>query len=282
MNNNIANNFENYGFDGLVGIMKRLRAPGGCPWDREQTLSMLKRYILEEAHELIEAIDAGDAGNICEECGDLLLQVVFVSAIAEESRLFGIDGVCRAICEKLIRRHPHVFGDVSVENSDEVLRNWEVIKADERKKRNADSSAMAGIPKGLPALLRALRISERAAKKGFDWKPGDIGSVRAKVLEELDELRAEVENASDSAINEEMGDLLFSLANLSRRLGMDPESALQSANGKFIKRFREMENMVSRENARMEEIPLDELEILWQSAKNIERGGVRDDLNGKN
>jgi MazG family protein len=267
--NNIADNLESYGFGSLVGIMRRLRTPGGCPWDKEQTLSSLKRYILEEAHELIEAIDSGETRGICEECGDLMLQVVFVATVAKESGMFGIDDVCRVICEKLVRRHPHVFGDVSVENSDEVSRNWEVIKAGERKNRNSDSSAMAGIPKGLPALLRALRISERAAKKGFDWKFGDIESVRGKVLEELDELRAEVTCASVSAITEEMGDLMFSLANLSRHLGIDPEDTLQLANEKFIKRFREMENLASRENTGMEKMSLDELETLWQSAKKI-------------
>jgi XTP/dITP diphosphohydrolase/tetrapyrrole methylase family protein/MazG family protein/ATP diphosphatase len=271
MNNCIANDLKNYGFGNLVDIMKRLRAQDGCPWDREQTLPGLKRYILEEAHELAEAIDSGETRDICEECGDLLLQAVFVAAITEEAGLFGIDDVCRVICEKLIRRHPHVFGDVSVNNADEVLRNWEAIKSDERRDRNADSSAMAGIPKGLPALLRALRISERAAKRGFDWKRGDTRSVKAKVLEELDELRTELENANDSAMREEMGDILFSLANMSRHLGMDPESALQSANGKFIRRFREMENLASLKNVRMEEMPLDELETLWQSAKSIER-----------
>jgi XTP/dITP diphosphohydrolase/tetrapyrrole methylase family protein/MazG family protein/ATP diphosphatase len=280
--NNIADNLGSYGFDSLVGIMRRLRAPGGCPWDNEQTLPSLRRYILEEAHELIEAIDSGEARGICEECGDLMLQVVFVAAIAHESGLFGIDDVCRVICEKLVRRHPHVFGDVSVENSDEVSRNWEVIKAGERKGRNADSSAMAGIPKGLPALLRALRISERAAKKGFDWKSGDIESVRAKVLEELDELRAEIKGAGVSEITEEMGDLLFSLANLSRHLGIDPENTLHLANEKFIKRFREMENLASRKNAEMEKMSLDELETLWQSAKNIERDRARGDRSAKN
>jgi XTP/dITP diphosphohydrolase/tetrapyrrole methylase family protein/MazG family protein/ATP diphosphatase len=281
-NYNNESDLRNYGFGGLVDIMARLRAPGGCPWDREQTISSLRRYILEEAHELVEAIDSGEVRNICEECGDLMLQVVFIATVAKESGLFGIEDVCRVICEKLVRRHPHVFGDVSVENSDEVGRNWEVIKAGERKDRNADSSAMAGIPKGLPALLRALRISERAAKKGFDWESGDVESVRAKVLEELDELRAEVKNANASAISEEMGDVLFSLANLSRRLGMDPENILQRANEKFIWRFRKMEELASREGAGMEEMSLDELEALWQSAKNIERRRPEDDPSGKN
>jgi XTP/dITP diphosphohydrolase/tetrapyrrole methylase family protein/MazG family protein/ATP diphosphatase len=260
------------GFNDLLKIMKQLRAPGGCPWDAEQTLESLRRYILEEAHELVEAIDGGVSRDICEESGDLLLQVVFVATVASEAGFFDVDDVCRAICEKLIRRHPHVFGDVSVKNADEVSRNWEIIKSGERRIRDADDSAMAGIPRGLPALLRSLRISERAAKKGFDWKFDDIGPVRAKVLEELDEFRAEVEALNISAMKEEFGDLLFALANMSRHLEIDPESALQAANEKFISRFRTMELLASKENARIEEMSLDALEVLWQSAKNIERG----------
>jgi MazG family protein len=266
---------ESYGrsFDDLLAIMKKLRAPGGCPWDAEQTLGSLRRYILEEAHELVEAIDGGEARDIREESGDLLLQVVFVATVASEGGLFNIDDVCRAICEKLIKRHPHVFGDVSVKDAADVSRNWEKIKAGERRLRDADDSAMAGIPRGLPSLLRALRISERAAKKGFDWRFGDVEPVRAKVLEELDELRAEVEKADEAAIKEEFGDLMFAMANLSRHLEIDPEGALQGANEKFISRFRSMESIAAKENKRMENMPLDAIEILWQSAKNLERTG---------
>ena len=260
-------------FGTLLGIMRKLRAPGGCPWDAEQTVSSLRRYILEEAHELVEAIDGGNAGNIAEECGDLLLQVVFVAQIASETALFDIKDVCRAICDKLIRRHPHVFGDVSVRDADDVSRNWEIIKSGERQARGVDDSAMAGIPKGLPALLRALRISERAAKKGFDWRFGDVDAVRAKVLEELDELRAEIAGGDAKTVREELGDAFFALANMSRHLGMDPEVALQAANEKFIGRFRAVERLAADENLRMEEAPLDKLESLWRSAKDIERNG---------
>ncbi|MDR3165556.1 MAG: nucleoside triphosphate pyrophosphohydrolase [Synergistaceae bacterium] len=263
-------------FGRLLGIMRRLRAPGGCPWDAEQTVSSLKRYILEEAHELVEAIDGGNTRDIAEECGDLLLQVVFVAQIASEGGTFDMKDVCRAICDKLIKRHPHVFGDVSVRNADDVSRNWEIIKSGERQARGADDSAMAGIPKGLPALLRALRISERAAKKGFDWRFGDVESVRAKVLEELDELRAEITDGSEETVREELGDSFFALANISRHLGMDPEGALQEANEKFIGRFRTVEGLVADENLRMEEAPLDKLEALWRSAKDIERNGGAD------
>ncbi|MDR1579217.1 MAG: nucleoside triphosphate pyrophosphohydrolase [Synergistaceae bacterium] len=258
-------------FGTLLGIMRKLRAPGGCPWDAEQTMSSLRRYILEEAHELVEAIDGGNTGDIAEECGDLLLQVVFVSQIASEAGMFDMKDVCRAICDKLARRHPHVFGDVSVRDADDVSRNWEIIKSGERRARGADDSAMAGIPKGLPALPRALRISERAAKKGFDWRFGDVDAVRAKVLEELDELRAEIAGGGAETVREELGDAFFALANMSRHLGMDPEEALQVANEKFIGRFRAVEKLAADENLRMEEAPLDKLEALWRSAKDIER-----------
>jgi MazG family protein len=269
-----------YDFNGLLDIMKKLRAPGGCPWDAEQTLESLRRYIIEEAHELVEAIGGGDARDVREESGDLLLQVVFVATIASEKGLFEMDDVCRAICEKLIKRHPHVFGDVSVQDASEVSRNWEMIKAGERRSRDADDSAMAGIPKGLPALLRALIVSERAAKKGFDWRRGDVESVRAKVLEELDEFRAEVEASDAPAMREEFGDMLFALANMARHLGIDPESALQAANGKFISRFRKMESMADDRNERMENMTLGALEELWQSAKGAERAGGKNAREG--
>ncbi|MDR1965347.1 MAG: nucleoside triphosphate pyrophosphohydrolase [Synergistaceae bacterium] len=269
-----APDVETGGWDGLLEIMKRLRAPGGCPWDAEQTLPSLRRYILEEAHELVEAIDGGIPRDICEECGDLLLQVAFVSQIAGESGLFDAGDVCRMICAKLIRRHPHVFAGASVNGASEVSRNWELIKADERKGRDADSSAMAGIPKGLPALLRALRISERAAKKGFDWEAGDFESVRGKVLEELGEFKAEVERSDAVAMKEEFGDLMFALVNMSRHLGIDPEGALHGASEKFSSRFRDMEGIAARRNLSMEDMPLDALEELWQSAKKIERDRI--------
>ena len=204
------------------------------------------------------------------------MQVVFVAQIASEAGTFDMKDVCRAICEKLIKRHPHVFGDVTVRDADDVSRNWEIIKSGERQARGADDSAMAGIPKGLPALLRALRISERAAKKGFDWRFGDVESVRAKVLEELDELRVEIVSGGAENVREELGDAFFALANMARHLGMDPEGALQEANEKFIGRFRAVEKLAEDENLRMEEAPLDKLEALWRSAKDIERNGGTD------
>jgi XTP/dITP diphosphohydrolase/tetrapyrrole methylase family protein/MazG family protein/ATP diphosphatase len=254
-------------FDDLVGILGKLRAPGGCPWDAEQTLDSLRRYIIEESHELVEAIEDGSAREIMEECGDVMLQVVFVSAIASELGMFGIGDVTEAICSKLIKRHPHVFGDVRVEGSLDVSRNWEAIKASERAGRREDSSAMAGIPRGMPSLLRSLRIQERAARKGFDWPPGDVDSVRDKVLEEIGELRAEVEGTDRSATAEELGDVLFAVVNMARHLGIDPESALQAANTKFAARFRRVEAQAEEKKVNMEDLPLDELEVMWQAAK---------------
>lgn len=258
---------ESYDWNDLLDIMKKLRAPGGCPWDAEQTLNSLRRYILEEANELVEAIGDEDTAGVCEESGDLLLQVVFVSAVAAEAGLFDISDVVGGICSKLIKRHPHVFGDVTVKDSSEVGRNWEIIKAGERKSRDEDSSAMAGIPRGLPALLRSLRIQERAAKKGFDWERGDVASVRAKVLEELEELRFEVENINAGATQEELGDLLFAAVNMARHLGIDPEGALHEANGKFAARFRVVESIAEERGLAMEKMELAELDEMWKEAK---------------
>jgi XTP/dITP diphosphohydrolase/tetrapyrrole methylase family protein/MazG family protein/ATP diphosphatase len=265
--------FEPGTFEDLLELMKRLRAPGGCPWDAEQTLDSLRRYILEESHELVEAIEEGSSLDICEECGDLLLQVVFVSEIAGERGWFGMGDVTRAICRKLVSRHPHVFSDVAVSDASEVSRNWEKIKSGERKRREADSSAMAGIPRALPALLRAYRMQERAAKRGFDWEAGDTAPVRAKVIEEMDEFRAELESSDDAAMKEELGDMLFAMANLARHLGIDPESALQDANGKFARRFREVERQAAEQGVEMESLGLDELDAMWRTAKDtIKRG----------
>ena len=258
---------EAYRFEDLLEIMRRLRAPGGCPWDAEQTLDSLRRYILEESHELVEAIEDEDIAHICEECGDVLLQVVFIATIAREKELFGIDDVIHGICRKLVMRHPHVFGDIEVADAAEVSRNWERIKAAERKGRESDSSAMAGIPRSLPALLRAYRIQERAAKKGFDWKRGDLRPVRDKVLEELGEFKTEIEGLNGEAAREELGDLFFALVNLARHMGVDPENALQAANAKFDARFRDVEKLAQEDGQEMETMSLEELDTLWVKAK---------------
>ena len=262
---------ERYDFNDLREIMERLRAPGGCPWDAEQTMDSIRRYLLEETHELIEAIEDEDLRGICEECGDVLLQVVFLSAIASEQGLFRIDDVTDGICRKLIRRHPHVFGDTSVKDTADVLNNWEKIKVGERALRKSDSSAIAGVPRSLPGLLRAYRIQERAARAGFDWEFGDVESVRSKVLEELDELRAEVECMNRETTAEELGDLIFAVVNMSRHLDIDPESALQGANAKFSSRFRSVEEQATKKGVDMRALPLEELDIMWNIAKEYQK-----------
>ncbi len=248
--------------------MRQLRAPDGCPWDREQDYLSLRRYIIEEAYELIEAIEGSGSDNICEECGDLLLQVVFVSCMAEELGDFNICKVLDHLTEKLIRRHPHVFGETKVNSSDEVLKNWEQIKVGEREDKKVDASLLAGIPRGLPALLRAYRIQERAAKAGFDWPKGDLSPLLAKVDEELSELKDNIfSNAGKDDIEEELGDLLFAAANLSRHLKADPEITLHKACVKFTQRFRLVERDVRESGRSWEDFTLDELDMFWEKAK---------------
>ena len=214
-------------FDRLVAVMDRLRDPGGCPWDREQTLHSLAPYFLEEAYEVADAISDGDPEKLCEELGDLLIQIVFVARIAKENGWFEVDDVCEAISDKMVRRHPHVFGDLEVSGSAEVLQNWEDIKRDERA-ANGGSSVLDGVPNSLPALLKAFRMTEKAAAVGFDWrKPAD---VMVKMHEEMAELEAELErsaSAADERVRAEMGDVLFVMANLARHLGVEPESAVR-------------------------------------------------------
>ncbi len=254
-------------FARLVAIMERLRSPGGCPWDREQDFSTLRRYIVEEAYELVEAIESEDGKNVMEESGDLLLQVVFISQIASEQGLFTIKDVLDAICSKLVIRHPHVFGDIDVADSDEVMRNWEAIKSVEKRKNGSDSSILSGIPRSLPSLLKAYRIQERAAKFGFDWPAGDTRPVIGKVREELGEIEQAIENESRDGVLEEMGDLFFALVNLSRHCGLNPEEALQQACGKFSQRFKLVERSVAESGKAWSEFGLDELDDFWEKAK---------------
>lgn len=254
-------------FNRLLEIMKQLRAPNGCPWDREQDYLSLRRYILEEAYELIEAIESGDLDNMTEECGDLMLQVVFISTIAEERGDFDVCNVLDYISSKLVRRHPHVFGDISVKNSDEVLKNWEQIKVGERKEKKKDDSIIAGVPRGLPALLRSYRIQERAAKVGFDWPKDHIPDVLCKVDEEVGELKEAIASGDKEAITDELGDVLFIVTNLARHLKTDPEIALQQSTDKFAKRFRLVEQMVRESGKEWNEHSLEELDALWKSAK---------------
>jgi XTP/dITP diphosphohydrolase/tetrapyrrole methylase family protein/MazG family protein/ATP diphosphatase len=223
---------------------------------------------------LIEAIESGKMQNVCEECGDLLLQVVFVSCIAEERGEFDVADVMDKLITKLVRRHPHVFGTVDVANSEEVLKNWEQIKVAERKEKHEDASLLAGVPRGLPSLLRAYRMQERAAKVGFDWPKGDLAPVIAKVEEEFAELKEVISepDASKERIAEELGDFLFAAANLSRHLKVDPEIAAHRACEKFSSRFRYIEKQVADSGKAWQDFSLDELDSFWKQAKASEKG----------
>ena len=248
----------------LVEIMQRLLAPDGCPWDREQTLESLRPYVVEEAHEVVDAIDGGAPEELREELGDLLLQIVFQAELARAQGWFGPDDVVRAICEKLVRRHPHVFGDQKVSGTAEVLANWEQIKAQEK----AGRGVLDGVPKALPALLRAARMGEKAARVGFDWP--DPPAARAKVDEELTELDAAVLDGDRERIEQELGDVLFALVSVARKLDVDPEAALRGTLDRFGQRVRWVEKHVKEQGqdlAALDEVALDRL---WQQAKTSE------------
>lgn len=256
-------------FEELVRVMKRLRAPEGCPWDREQTHSSLKPYMLEEVYEALEAIDAENDSELCKELGDVLLQVVFHAQIAEEEDRFTIEDVAGAIVEKLVRRHPHVFADAEVDSTEHVIANWEEIKKQERRDAGQQNpSHLDGIPKSLPALMRAQRMQARAARQGFDWR--EVGGALDKVEEEFAELRRENEEGSTDTVEAELGDLLFSLVNVSRFLHVDPEQALQRAIAKFEKRFRSVESALREREQSMRNSTLEELDALWDEAKKHE------------
>ncbi len=257
-------------FERLVELMQRLLADDGCPWDRKQTLESLRPFVLEEACEVIDAIDEGNPPHLCEELGDLLLQIVFQAELGRRAGDFGPDDVVRGICEKLVRRHPHVFGDVAVEGADEVVVNWEAIKVTERGRRGL----LEGVPRALPALERARRLSERAARVGFDW-PDGRGS-REKVTEELEELDAAIASGSREASEQELGDVLFALVNLARHLGLDAEVALRRTADKFTSRFSHVEARVRERHGDWPQgddgrpgrgLALSELDGYWEEAK---------------
>lgn len=250
-------------FDRLITIMAHLRSPSGCPWDKEQTHQSLKPYLIEETYEVLDAIDQNDDGEIVEELGDLLLQVVFHSQIASEEKRFTIDDVAGAITDKLIRRHPHVFGDVQADTPDEVVKNWEAIKASEKPTQKA--SLLDGVARHLPALFRAQKLQEKAARVGFDWD--HIADVAEKVREETEELISAHETSSQEQTQEEFGDLLFALVNLSRFLNICPEEALTQTNEKFRTRFRYIETELSNAGKTPQEATLQEMDKLWEAAK---------------
>ena len=256
-------------FGELVEIMARLRAPGGCPWDREQTHESIKPYLLEETYEVLEAIDDGDPAKLREELGDLLLQVVFHAQMAEETEAFDIAQVIAAINEKLRRRHPHVFGEVKAETAQEVLFNWEQIKQRERQKAKQPASALDGVPRELPALLRAHRLQEKASRVGFDWKEAD--EVLRKVEEEMRELRQAMESQAPARVEAELGDLLFALVNLSRFIAVNPEDALRKTIARFISRFRYIEEALAQKGASLKDTTLEQMDALWNEAKTREQ-----------
>jgi ATP diphosphatase len=289
-------------FEHAVSIMARLRGPGGCPWDREQTFDSIKPYTLEEAYEVLEAIDNRDWDELRGELGDLLLQVLFYSQMAQEESRFSIDDVLERLSTKLINRHPHVFADVTADTSADVLRNWEALKAEEKKKRleagggkatqqDNPESVLAGVSSAMPALLEAHKLSSRAAHVGFDWP--EIGGLFEKLEEETTELKAELgklparAQAPDRGVagsgkpqapeelrhrlEDEVGDLFFVLVNIARYLSLDPESALKKTNRKFKRRFQWMEKQLRASGRNLSQATMDELELLWQNAKREEQ-----------
>jgi tetrapyrrole methylase family protein/MazG family protein len=252
-------------FGELVHIMARLRGENGCPWDRQQTHQSIKPYFVEETYEVLEAIDEGDAAKLCEELGDVMLQVVFHARMAEEAGLFGIAEVLRAINEKLVRRHPHVFGDVLADTAQEVLFNWEQIKKTERKRAAGKASALDGVPRELPALLRAHRLQEKASRVGFDWK--EAREVVDKVEEEFREFRTAMDGEQPERMEAELGDLLFSLVNLSRFIAVNPEEALRKTIARFIARFQYIEEELAHRGKTPGQATLEEMDSLWAKAK---------------
>jgi MazG family protein len=259
--------------DRLLDIMKRLRGPGGCPWDREQTLRSLRPYVLEEAYEVLEAVDDGDPDAHREELGDLLLQVVFQAQLREEEGRFGFAEVAEAIASKLVYRHPHVFGNADVKDAEGVLKQWAALKREEKKAKGGGHSVLEGVPREMPALARADRLTEKASRIGFDWP--DAAGARAKVAEELAELDGAMAAGDRDALEHELGDALFALANLGRKLGIAPEEALRGALGRFVSRFGHIERELARRGVAHGEASLAEMDALWDEAKAIERGQAK-------
>ena len=258
-------------FDELVAIMARLRAPGGCPWDREQTYESLAPYLLEEAFETFDAIQEaanGDTENLREELGDLLLQIIFHSQIGEERGDFTIEDVCAAISNKMILRHPHVFGDKKLDTANDVLNNWDDLKRAEReitkREEKPKDSILDDVPIAFPALIEANKLTKKAAKVKFDWE--NTEQIFDKLNEEVDELKLAI--AEDKNIEEEIGDLLFVVVNLARKLDVEPETALKKTNRKFRQRFKFIETELKKQAKTFEESNLDELDNLWNAAKN--------------
>jgi tetrapyrrole methylase family protein / MazG family protein len=254
-------------FDDLVSLMTRLRGPDGCPWDRKQTLPDLKPYVIEEAYEVVDAIDRDDRDALLEEVGDMLLEAVFIAEITREEGTFDVYDSITAIHDKLVRRHPHVFGDVEAGDAEEVLVNWEKLKSEERKAEN--KSVLSGVPQSMPALLKASRLTEKASRVGFDWRRTE--DVFDKLDEEMAELREAVASGEQARVHDEIGDLLFTIANIARKVNVNAEEALQSTNRKFMSRFQSMESQVHADGRNLDQLELEEMDRLWDEAKTAER-----------
>lgn len=252
-----------YTFDDLITIMATLRGPNGCPWDKEQTPTSILPHLIEEAYETVDAIETGPAKAKIEELGDLLLQVVFHAQFLTEQSEGSMATIIQALCDKLVRRHPHVFGDATAQNTDEVLRNWEAIKAEEKK--NTKQSMLSGIPQSLPGLLRAHRLGEKTARVGFDWESTD--GVIDKVAEEVRELKEALTQHNQEAISDEFGDLLFTLASVGRKLHLDPETSLRRACHRFETRFAKMEEMIRADGREIHTVSAEEWDRYWNKAK---------------
>ncbi len=257
---------DKYNVYDLVEVIKILRSPGGCPWDKEQTHQSIRQDLIEETYELIEAIDNNDKELLKEELGDVLLQVVFHSVIEDEQKSFNLDDVADGVCKKMIIRHPHVFADVTADTTEQVLQNWDKIKM-KTKSQNSQSEVLNGISRSLPSLMRSQKIQQKAAKVGFDWD--NVDGAIDKLTEEVDELKEAIANGNSKHIEEELGDVLFSAVNVSRFVKTDAEKALYNACEKFISRFSKMEELANEENIKIEETSLEALDKLWEKAKQI-------------
>ena len=271
-------------FERLVAVQARLRATNGCPWDREQTHVSLRTYLIEEAYEVVEALESKDDAKFAEELGDLLLQIVFHSQIAREEGRFEIADVIREIHDKMVRRHPHVFGNVTAKSSADVLKNWEQIKGEERQSAKAsegvsgkaddkEQSLLDGVSQGMPATLEGFQLTRRAARVGFDWE--NAAGILEKIEEEAAELKGALASAKREEKEEELGDLLFAVVNLARFLQIDPEIALKKANHKFSRRFKEMEKLARGQGNEFEKLPREKMEALWIGVKSAEKSAAR-------
>lgn len=257
---------DRYNIDDLIEIVTLLRAPGGCPWDREQTHESIRKNFIEETYEVIEAINKNSTEGLKEELGDVLLQVALHTEMEREKGNFDFDDVCNDICQKLVIRHPHVFCDVNAENSEEALKSWDEVKK-QTKGNKTQSQSLMDVPVELPALMRAQKVQSRAAKVGFDWDT--IDGAYDKVAEEINELKIAINHNSQSEIEDELGDVLFSMVNVSRFLKVDSEEALKGATDKFISRFRLVEALAKEKGISMSEASIEELDGLWEIAKEI-------------